>query len=193
MAVQIKDDEIFELLERLAATEDMFKTPVSTIRDVAELTEASPNLIARILGEMRGTNEFEELIDRLKGHEWRISRTEADVAALKAEPQGKLFTNGHPLDTRVGAIFSLFVVLGLAFFIIYWFFVGTAKSSIGIGQSSSERQVKYSTSDGNGKFNVYSDGTIVKVVNGSDVDPSAAEREEVQKRYQFAEAMGDIK
>ena len=68
LAVPIKDEEIFELLERLAATEEMFKTPVSTIGDVAELTEASPNLIARLLGEMRGPGELEKIVGRLDEH-----------------------------------------------------------------------------------------------------------------------------
>ena len=68
LSVPIMDNEIFELLERLAATEEMFKAPVSTIRDVAELTEASPNLIARLLGEMRGPGELEKIVGRLDEH-----------------------------------------------------------------------------------------------------------------------------
>ncbi len=76
LAVPIKDDEIFELLERLAATEEMFRTPVSTIRDVAELTDASPSLIARILGDMRGTGEFETLVSTVDGYGQRISKIE---------------------------------------------------------------------------------------------------------------------
>ena len=80
LAVPIRDDEIFELLERLAATEDMFKTPVSTIRDVAELTDASPNLIARILGEMRGPGELEKIVHRLDEHEARLRITESKLS-----------------------------------------------------------------------------------------------------------------
>lgn len=77
LAVPIKDNEIFELLERLAATEEMFKTPVSTIRDVAELTDASPNLIARLLGEIRGSGELGAIIKRLDDHETRIRTAES--------------------------------------------------------------------------------------------------------------------
>ncbi len=76
LAVPIMDNEIFELLGRLAATEEMFKQPVSTIRDVAELTDASPNLIARILGDMRGTSEFENLSSTVDGYGQRISKIE---------------------------------------------------------------------------------------------------------------------
>jgi hypothetical protein len=81
LTVPIKDEEIFELLERLAATEEMFKTPVSTIRDVAELTEASPNLIARILGEMRGPDEIEKLTNRVDLHEARLRWVESKIIA----------------------------------------------------------------------------------------------------------------
>ena len=79
LAAPIKDEEIFELLERLAATEEMFKAPVSTIRDVAELTEASPNLIARILGEIRGPGEFEKLVKRVDSHDDRFEKLQAKL------------------------------------------------------------------------------------------------------------------
>jgi hypothetical protein len=85
LAVPIQDDEIFELLERLAATEEMFKTPVSTIRDVAELTEASPNLIARILSEMRGPDEFEKLAGLLGAHDSRLNEVEQKVVQLQKQ------------------------------------------------------------------------------------------------------------
>ena len=82
LAVPIKDDEIFELLERLAATEEMFRAPVSTIRDVAELTEASPTLIARVLGEMRGPGELEQMVGRLDEHDRRLLEVEQKVSRL---------------------------------------------------------------------------------------------------------------
>jgi hypothetical protein len=59
----------------------MFKAPVSTIRDVAELTDASPNLIARLLGEMRGTSEFENLVSTVDGYGQRISKIEQRLEA----------------------------------------------------------------------------------------------------------------
>ncbi len=64
----------------------MFKTPVSTIRDVAELTEASPNLIARLLGEMRGPGEFEKIVGRLNTHDDRITEIENKVSQLGKQP-----------------------------------------------------------------------------------------------------------
>ena len=82
LAAQIKDDEIFELLDRLAATEEMFKTRVSTIRDVAELTDASPTLIARILGEMRGQDEFEKLHHQVQIHDSRLESVEQKLSNL---------------------------------------------------------------------------------------------------------------
>ena len=66
---------------RLAATEEMFKQPVSTIRDVAELTDASPTLIARLLGEMRGTSEFENLVSTVDRYGQRISKIEQRLEA----------------------------------------------------------------------------------------------------------------
>ena len=100
LAAQIKDDEIFELLERLAATEEMFKAPVSTIRDVAELTEASPNLIARILGEIRGPGEFEKLVGRVESHEMRITQNEADISNLKARREGGIKSQEKVIELR---------------------------------------------------------------------------------------------
>ena len=79
LAAPIEDEEIFELLERLAATEEMFKAPVSTIRDVAELTEASPNLIARILGEIRGPGEFEKLVKRVEVLEGKFGESAEEI------------------------------------------------------------------------------------------------------------------
>ncbi|MBS1701631.1 MAG: hypothetical protein JST12_08215 [Armatimonadetes bacterium] len=76
LSAEIKDDELSELLERLAATEEMFKQPVSTIRDVAELTDISPLVIARILSDIRGPSEFERLHDRMDGYEKRLSAVE---------------------------------------------------------------------------------------------------------------------
>lgn len=83
LAVPIRDDEIFELLERLAATEEMFKRPVSTIRDVAELTESSPTLIARVLGEMRGPGELEQMVGRLDEHDRRLLEVEQKFSKLE--------------------------------------------------------------------------------------------------------------
>ena len=99
----------------------MFKTPVSTIRDVAELTEASPNLIARILGEMRGTGEYENLVGYVSSQDVRISQTEAEIAAFKADRRASL-NREDPWSTPQGFIFSLAIVLGLLAFIAYWFF-----------------------------------------------------------------------
>ena len=90
----IKDEEIFELLERLAATEEMFKVPVSTIRDVAELTDASPNLIARLLGEIRGPGELEKIVGRLDEHTallnevaHKVRKLEEKSTEVSAEPR----------------------------------------------------------------------------------------------------------
>ncbi len=85
LAVPIQDNEIFELLERLAATEEMFKTPVSTIRDVVELTEASPTLVARLLGEMRGPGELEQMVGRLDEHDRRLLEVEHKFSKLEKQ------------------------------------------------------------------------------------------------------------
>ena len=85
LSVPIKDNEIYDLLERLAATEEMFKAQVSTIRDVAELTEASPDLIARLLGEMRGPGEYEKIIGRLDEHDARLREVEQKFSKLEKQ------------------------------------------------------------------------------------------------------------
>ena len=90
LSIPIRDDEIFELLERLAATEEMFNTPVSTIRDVAELTDASPNLIARILGEIRGPGELEKIVHRLDEHEARLRVTESKLSEKNESSSSKV-------------------------------------------------------------------------------------------------------
>ena len=120
LSAPVQDNEIFELLERLAATEEMFRTPVSTIRDVAELTEASPNLIARILGDIRGAEENETLIEQIRVHDLRIAQAEKDVQAVKSKQEAIL----DPWSSRQGAIVSLVIVLSLFGFIIYWYFRG---------------------------------------------------------------------
>lgn len=74
--MEIKDEELCVLLERLAATDAMFRTPVSTIRDVAELTELSPTAIAEILAEIRGTTLLAELKKEVHLHSRRINAVE---------------------------------------------------------------------------------------------------------------------
>lgn len=76
----------------------MFKTPVSTIRDVAELTEAPPNLIARILGEMRGPAEFEKLYGLVVDHSRRLTDIELRVSILQNQdaPSETLESSSNP-------------------------------------------------------------------------------------------------
>ena len=64
----------------------MFKTPVSTIRDVAELTEASPNLIARILGDMRDPSKIEKLESELQVYDVRLREVEKKLS-IAAKPK----------------------------------------------------------------------------------------------------------
>ncbi len=54
----------------------MFRDPVTTIRDVAEATDASPELIARILNDIRGPGVVERIDSRLDKHDARISALE---------------------------------------------------------------------------------------------------------------------
>jgi hypothetical protein len=98
------------LLERLAATEEMFKTPVSTIRDVAELTDASPNLIARILGEMRGPGEFEKLVRRVEVLE---GRHDSDQKILKIEPMQE--TDSEKLFAFFAFSIALLIIIVIVF------------------------------------------------------------------------------
>ena len=60
----------------------MFKQPVSTIRDVAELTEAPPKLIARILADMRGPDEYERLDRQVQIHDERLDSVEQRLSNL---------------------------------------------------------------------------------------------------------------
>ncbi len=82
-AIEIRDDELRPLLERLAATDAAFQTPVTTIRDVAELTETSPKTIARILADIRAPGEVERLDARIDIHEKRIQSVEQTSDTLK--------------------------------------------------------------------------------------------------------------
>ena len=141
----IKDNEIFELLERLAATEEMFRTPVSTIRDVAELTDASPRLIARLLGEMRGPGELEKLVGQVGEHNSRLEVVEDTLKTIQSSSADKQKVNedelkrpvqrGSPLNSHdqefnprslrdIGKIFSREEKIGLAIisflFILYF-------------------------------------------------------------------------
>ena len=104
LSVPIRDDEIFELLERLAATEEMFKTPVSTIRDVVELTEASPSLIARLLGEMRGPGEYEKLVGLIARHNNRLGNIETRVETLERRGTSPVTANDRQLDRVEGRV-----------------------------------------------------------------------------------------
>lgn len=79
LKVEIRPDELSTLLERLAATEAMYGEPASTIRDVAELTEASPNLIARLLADIRNDSELKELQRKVETHDGRIEAVERIV------------------------------------------------------------------------------------------------------------------
>lgn len=60
-----------------------FRTPVTTIRDVAELTETSPKTIARILADIRGPGEVERLDARIDDHEVRIRSVEQSASTLQ--------------------------------------------------------------------------------------------------------------
>jgi hypothetical protein len=73
----------------------MFKAPVSTISDVAELTEKKPSLIARVLGEMRGPGKLEKMVGRLDEHDRRLLNMEQKVNRL-----GKLAPE-TPKEVRV--------------------------------------------------------------------------------------------
>ncbi len=74
---QVHADELQEILARLAATDALFADPVTTIRDVAEVTDASPLLIGRILSQMRGPDEVAALKGRMDGFEARLRELEA--------------------------------------------------------------------------------------------------------------------
>ncbi|MBS1701633.1 MAG: hypothetical protein JST12_08225 [Armatimonadetes bacterium] len=54
----------------------MFRTPVTTIRDVAELTNISPKVIGRILADIRGPSDVEQLGARLDAYEQRLKNLE---------------------------------------------------------------------------------------------------------------------
>lgn len=74
LAEPVEPDELKELLSRLAATEAIFAEPQTTIRDVAEATDASPLLIGRILREMRGPDRIDLLEQRLDRFERLVTR-----------------------------------------------------------------------------------------------------------------------
>jgi hypothetical protein len=100
--IEIQDDELSELLERLAATDAIFQTPVTKVKDVAELTEAPPALIARILAEIRGIKDAGEIQRRLDEHAERLKIAESRLNRLETpntiNPPPKLTPKvQHPL------------------------------------------------------------------------------------------------
>lgn len=95
--IEIRDDELHELLERLAATDAMFRDPVTTVRDVAEVTEASPQLIARILSDIRGPGVVERIDGRLDNHDARLTALERQRLSAAVPPQR--FVTPPPVST----------------------------------------------------------------------------------------------
>lgn len=90
LAVHVKDEEIAELLERLAAEDATFQKPITTVRDIAELTEVSPQVITRILVNMRGPRDDEQTALLLANHEHRIQSLE------RGKPHQTYWSNPTP-------------------------------------------------------------------------------------------------
>ena len=216
LAVPIKDDEIFELLERLAATEEMFKTPVSTIRDVAELTEASPNLIARILGEMRGPGELEKLQAQIKAYETRLRAVESKVS----QPQVSHYSsnvlgpqfgwqdssrNSIIDDEFQNQIYKVGLTIGayekkhplrvkVSVAIIAALIGGAILVSISTATATSDEipaQSSVFTFVENGsKFTVYDDYSVDKEVNGQLGKPTKEEAQHARAKFRLSKSSG---
>lgn len=133
LRVEIRPDELSTLLERLAATEAMYGEPASTIRDVAELTEASPNLIARLLADIRGDDEFRKLQQKVESHDNRIEAVEYRVNHSLYSPPAPMqnyyqFDQQQPQTNReTNHVVSLIVFVIIALIMFGMFQAGTAK------------------------------------------------------------------
>jgi hypothetical protein len=172
LRVEIRPDELAILLERLAATEAMFGEPASTIRDVAELTEASPNLIARLLTDIRGDDEFSKLQTKVESHEDRIVAVERKVNQnqVVAPPILKSsYSQGTQTQAKNQTSSILAIVIALTIGMIMLGFFTTASS---IGR---KKNIKYGTTVNGNEFVVYDDGSIYKVVNGKEETPTNEE------------------
>ena len=155
----------------------MFKTPVSTIRDVAELTDASPSLIARLLGEMRGPGEYEKLVGRVDAHDQRFNRVEGRVDALENRryQRTQLAEKDAAKEFQgvVSAIIAVIAILAMVFA-----GVGSSKTTTIVASPALWRT--YSTTIGGREFTTDDASEIYEIVNGKDVllkddDPAMAE------------------
>ena len=166
LAVKIKDNEIFELLERLAATDAMFQQPVSTIRDVAELTEASPDLIARTLGHMRGPTEYERLMGLIQGHEQRISHTERQVAELRRNQKTRTVIIREELEEKSTSRGGLMVVAVVAIVLIIFAVIAGGSSTSGPG---AHHMATYEMTINGRKMEANGDGRVYELKNGEKI------------------------
>ena len=83
----IQSHELASLLERLAFDDEFFSEPLPTIRDVAEATDASPVVIARILSQMRDPDEVTLLRARMESFDARLRHLESQRHANTSSPE----------------------------------------------------------------------------------------------------------
>lgn len=83
----IQSHELASLLERLAFDDEFFSEPLPTIRDVAEATDASPVVIARILSQMRDPDEVTLLRARMESFDARLRSLESQRHANTSSPE----------------------------------------------------------------------------------------------------------
>ena len=184
LAVQIQDSEIAELLDRLAATDAMFATPVSTIGDVVELTDANPSVVARILDSMRGTTELEDLQARLNTTEEKLEMVEQRLDQQEQEryahqPNRHREANTKTSTKGIAQNSARMILLAIALFVAVIFF-----STGGLSRWNKPHVELSRISGSNGTFVLYEDGSVYKLENGRETPATPAERDQVHQSHE---------
>lgn len=164
-AITIEDDELAELLERLAASDAMFAKPIATIADVSEVTDASPVVIARILSQMRGPGDIDGILNRLDAHEDRLQAVEERIGSTQEETEVKETWSFSTDTIFVGAFLAIIVFVFIAF----------ASNSFGPRDHSGMAACTPAQSD----LTMYENGDVVRQVNGKDVPVTEEEAAQV--------------
>lgn len=136
-SIPVQANEVRQILHRLAANSGMAGSPTPTIRDIAEATETSPMVIARILSDIRGEDIMSRVVVKVKDHEDRIRHLEQRTTTVQnyivSQPithewnphrrsSGRFNRRSHHDDGLDGVRrFAIFFVVGFLFLCLAMF------------------------------------------------------------------------
>ncbi|MBS1701632.1 MAG: hypothetical protein JST12_08220 [Armatimonadetes bacterium] len=153
-----------------------------TVRDVCEATDASPTLIARLLDDMRGTDDLKTIQAWVGEHEERLDVVEHRLDSLPKirtiEPQPtyldpiRLSVKTQTFESQNVARDGKRVVTAIIIMFALIAFVATMNDSLSGGHG----QVRSTLQIGDKTYREYEDGSMVRVENGreyADENPMA--------------------